>query len=162
MSEIEPVAWMRRDVTYREGDGRREGERVLSQGRVYESDIPLYPQSAIDALSAEVEKLKSRLGGVELQRGAYWNAYKSEQIKAKNLQFALDMLHGEGAQQRIEALREDAERYRWLREHMAPDELTTQVFPGVPPIINRPLDDSEDQSGRFDALIDAARSGEGE
>lgn len=38
----EPVAWMRRSVTYREGDGRMEGERIFSEAKVYADDVPLY------------------------------------------------------------------------------------------------------------------------
>ncbi len=44
----EPVAWMRRTVTYAAGDERTEGERVVSERKVYEDDIPLYaPTEAV-------------------------------------------------------------------------------------------------------------------
>lgn len=38
----EPVAWMRRNITYFAVDGRTEGERVVSERRVYPDDVPLY------------------------------------------------------------------------------------------------------------------------
>src|SRR5690606_10796202 len=37
-----PVAWMRRSITYRGGDGRKNGERIVTEGKVYNDDIPLY------------------------------------------------------------------------------------------------------------------------
>lgn len=57
----EAVAWMRRNVTYKAHDGsnltgRRDGERILSERKVYEDDIPLYTRpsttSAEDARDA--------------------------------------------------------------------------------------------------------------
>ena len=36
------VAWMRRNVRYKEADGRSEGERIVSERQVYPDDIPLY------------------------------------------------------------------------------------------------------------------------
>ena len=36
------VGWARRNVTYRGVDGRTEGERILSERKVYEDDVPLY------------------------------------------------------------------------------------------------------------------------
>ncbi|MGS1076692.1 hypothetical protein [Pseudoxanthomonas beigongshangi] len=38
----EPVGWMRRNITYKDTDGRRDGERILSERKVFCDDIPLY------------------------------------------------------------------------------------------------------------------------
>jgi hypothetical protein len=38
----EPVGWMRRNITYKDTDGRRDGERILSERKVFCDDISLY------------------------------------------------------------------------------------------------------------------------
>lgn len=50
-----PVAWMRREVTYRGVDGRTDGERVVSERRVMADDIPLYTDLNLQPLWALVE-----------------------------------------------------------------------------------------------------------
>jgi hypothetical protein len=38
----EPAAWMRGEVCYREGNGRQDGEKIITEHKVFPTDIPLY------------------------------------------------------------------------------------------------------------------------
>lgn len=37
-----PAAWMRQGVCYREWNGRRDGEKIITEDKVFPTDIPLY------------------------------------------------------------------------------------------------------------------------
>lgn len=56
-TDAQPGAWMRRHVTYRGVDGRREGERIVSEDKVYADDIPLYTHPAPSQAAEDCERL---------------------------------------------------------------------------------------------------------
>ena len=53
------VAYMRRTITYQDFRGHTDGERIITEKRVFDDDIPLIPQSAYAELAADRDLWRS-------------------------------------------------------------------------------------------------------
>lgn len=70
----EPAAWMRGGVCYREGNGRRDGEKIITEHKVFPTDIPLYTarRAAVPDVTKRVAEHMAR--SVEYIEKVYPNA----------------------------------------------------------------------------------------
>jgi len=120
--QIKPVAWAAGDKVFDDSRRAFQWSKTFGYGN---EPVALYSQQSIDALRAELAE-QCRLHAIGMER-----------------ELAL-IGRADRAEAEAKALREDGERYRWLRD--LPDESPHECISTMP-------------GDMWDAAIDAARKG---
>lgn len=127
-----PAAWMRQGVCYREWNGRRDGEKIITEDKVFPTDIPLYaitqPVGAPDGAKVIAQFVVERvsmgrgderyIGTADGTRGVTVRYGDPGEVRNDLLWLIADALLAAAPQPPAQpsADAEDAARYRWLRK----------------------------------------------